>query len=81
MMDSIQRVIGVIVGAIVTLVLLILMTEVKLEDAIVPLVIGGIAAWAWPVVIAIWLGRRAKARRDGKIENEVQRQMDEQNRG
>jgi ABC-type uncharacterized transport system permease subunit len=76
----IQRAIGVSIGAIVSLVLLVAMTNVTLDQAIAPLAIGAVASWAWPVVIAFWLGRRAKSRRDDKIENEVQRQLDEERR-
>jgi preprotein translocase subunit SecF len=78
--SMIQRAIGVTVGAIVALVLLVLTTELTLEQAVVPLVIGAIAAWAWPVVIAWYLARRAKARRSNQIEDEVQRQLDEERR-
>lgn len=81
MMDSIQRAIGIVIGVIVSLALLALMAGVAVEDAIIPLAIGALAAWAWPVVIAIWLGRRAKRRREDKIQSEVERQMNEQNRG
>ena len=77
----IQRGIGVFIGALVSLILLALMTSVAWDEAVVPLAIGAVAAWAWPVVIAFWLGRRAKQRRDDKIEDEVQRQLDQQNRG
>jgi hypothetical protein len=80
-MDMIQRAIGITIGVIVSLVLLAFMTTVTVGDAVIPLVIGGIAAWAWPLVVAIWLGRRAKARRDNAIESEVQRQLDQQKRG
>lgn len=76
----IHRAIGVTIGAIVSLVLLVLMTSVTWDQAVGPLVVGAITAWAWPVVIAFWLGRRVKQRRDDKIESEVQRQLDEQNR-
>lgn len=79
----IQRAIGVTIGALVTLVILVLMNleNPTLSDYIVPLAIGAVAGWAWPLVIAFWLGRRAKQRRDGKIEDEVQRQIDQQDRG
>jgi preprotein translocase subunit SecF len=77
----IQRGIGVTIGALVSLVLLVLMTSVTAQDAIVPLVIGAIAAWFWPIVIAFWLGRRVKQRRDDQIQSEVQRQMNDQKRG
>ena len=80
----IQRGIGVTIGGLVTLILLLVMVpdaNPAWEDYIAPLVIGNVAAFFWPVVIAFWLGRRAKSRRDSKIEDEVQRQMDDQNRG
>mgnify|MGYP001811985332 FL=1 len=81
MMDSLQRAIGIVIGAIVSLALLALMAGVAVEESIVPLAIGALAAWAWPVAIAFWLGRRAKQRREDKIQSEVERQMNEQNRG
>jgi ABC-type uncharacterized transport system permease subunit len=76
----IQRAIGVTVGAIVSLILLVLMTSVTWDQAIVPLAIGAVAAFFWPVVIGIWLGRRARQRRDNQIQSEVQRQVNQQNR-
>jgi hypothetical protein len=80
----IQNGIGIAVGALVTLILLILMVpaDQTWQDYIAPLVIGGIAAFFWPVVIGFWLGRRAKARRNDQIQTEVQRQLDqERNQG
>ncbi len=78
--SMIQRAIGVTIGAIVALILLVLTTDVTLDQALMPLVVGAIAAWAWPVVIAFFLGRRAKARRENQIEDEVQRQLEEERR-
>ena len=81
MMDMIQRIIGLAIGVIVTLILLVAMTDVTMEQAIVPLVIGAVAAFFWPVVIGWYLVRRAKQRREGRIQDEVSRQIDQQNRG
>ena len=81
MMDTIQRIIGLTIGVIVALILLLLMTDVTVDQAIAPLVIGAIAAFFWPVVIGWYLVRRAKQRHEDKIQSEVQRQMDQQNRG
>ena len=67
--------------AIVTLILLVATTEVAVDQAIMPLVVGAIAAFFWPVVIAWYLARRARARREGRIQDEVSRQIDQQNRG
>lgn len=80
----IQNGIGIAVGALVTLILLVIMVpaDQTWQDYVVPLVIGGLAAFFWPVVIGFWLGRRAKARRNDQIQSEVQRQLDqERNQG
>ena len=79
----IQRGIGVTIGGLVTLVLLLILVPANpaWQDYIAPLVIGNVAAFFWPVVIAFWLGRRAKQRRDSKIEDEVQRQLDQERNG
>lgn len=78
----IQRAIGVTVGAIVTLIILVIMNlqDPGWEDYIVPLAIGAVAAFFWPVVIGIWLGRRARQRRNNQIQSEVERQVNQQNR-
>ena len=80
MMETIQRIIGLAIGVIVAIILLIATTDVTWDAAIAPLVVGAIAAFFWPVVIGFWLVRRAKQRREGQIQDEVQRQMDQQNR-
>jgi membrane protein DedA with SNARE-associated domain len=76
----IQRGIGIFIGAIVSLILLGIMVpdSAGWQDYIAPLAIGGVAAFFWPVVIAFWLGRRAKQRREDQVSSEVQRQLDQQ---
>ncbi len=81
MMDMIQRIIGLAIGVIVTLILLVAMTSVTATEAIAPLVIGAIAAFFWPIVIGWFLVRRARQRQQNKIEDEVSRQMNQQKRG
>jgi uncharacterized membrane protein YccC len=81
MMDMIQRIIGLAIGVIVTLILLVAMTSVTVDQAIVPLVIGAVAAFFWPIVVVWYLARRARQRNEDKIQDEVQRQMNQQNRG
>jgi hypothetical protein len=78
-----QHGIGAVVGAFVALVLLVIMVpdNATWSDYVVPLAIGALATFFWPVVIGIWLGRRAKARREDQISAEVQRQLDQQNQG
>jgi O-antigen/teichoic acid export membrane protein len=77
-----QHGIGAIVGALVSLLLLVIMAGGDpWQDYVTPLVIGGLATFFWPIVIAFWLGRRAKARRENQVSAEVQRQLDQQNQG
>ena len=80
MMETIQRIIGLTIGVIVAIILLIATTDVTWDAAIAPLVVGAIAAFFWPIIAAFWLARRVKQRREDKIQDEVQRQIDQQNR-
>lgn len=76
----IQRGIGVAIGGLITLVLLVIMVpdSATWSDYVTPLVIGNVAAFFWPVVIAFWLGRRVKQRREDQISEEVARQVNQQ---
>ena len=86
----IQRGIGVIVGAVVTFLLLVLLvpgdgvTFRLVGDAVqgylVAVVVGALVAFFWPVVIGWWLGRRDRRVQQDRIESEVQRQLDEERR-
>jgi hypothetical protein len=78
-----QRILGLTVGALITLILLVVMvpnTDPSWTDYIAPLVVGQVAAFFWPIVIAFWLGRRAKQRREDQVSAEVQRQLDQERR-
>jgi uncharacterized membrane protein YfbV (UPF0208 family) len=81
MRDTIQRIIGLAVGVLIALILLAVMTDVTVAEAIGPLVVGAVAAFFWPIVALWFLARRARERRDNQIQDEVQRQMNEQKRG
>ena len=73
-----QHGIGLVVGGLVALGLLMLtINGVAWNNFVMPLVVGGLAAFFWPIVIAFWLGRRARARRNDQIESEVNRQLDQ----
>lgn len=79
----IQRLIGVSIGALITFLILWFSTVTKPAEGdlltwyLAAAVIGAIASFFWPVVAGIWLGRRARARRDDQIQKEVDRQMAE----
>ena len=75
-----QRIIGIVFGAVVTFLLLLLLDSTKLiadrnTSYLAAVIIGGISTWAWPFILSIWLTRRARARRDERIESEVERQV------
>jgi uncharacterized membrane protein YfbV (UPF0208 family) len=77
----IQRAIGVTLGAVVTLILLILFAGGDQTQAyLAAVIIGGLVAFLWPIAIGWWLGRRARARQQDHIEAEVQRQLNDERR-
>lgn len=80
----IQRLIGVSVGALITFGILWFSDFTNQTDLtpwyVAAAVIGAIASFFWPIVIGFWLGRRARARRNERIEDEVQRQLAEKQR-
>ncbi len=75
----IQRLIQVSIGALVTFLALVIGNIGDQPDPIPfyagAAIIGAIASFFWPVVAGIMVGRRAKQRRDDKIQEEVERQM------
>jgi len=82
-----QRFFGVSIGAIITFLLLEFFIKGDgsfwlVGDAtqayIWAAIIGAVASFFWPIVIAWFLIRRRKARRDNQIQSEVERQMAEQ---
>ena len=77
-----HHIIGTIIGAIVTYVLLVLLVPGPTYSQFAPaVIIGAIACGIWPWFIAFFLARRAKQRRDANIQAEVERQVAEQNKG
>lgn len=76
----IQNILGILVGSLITLLALIIGNATTREQYVTAIVIGGIANFLWPIVAGIVLARRAKARRDNRIEAEVTRQVNEQTR-
>ncbi len=83
-----QHIIGVILGALATFLLLMFfdagnrIVSDAMQGYFVAVVVGAIVALAWPWVIGLVLVRRARARRDDQIQREVEKQMaDQQRRG
>ena len=78
----IHRAIGVCIGGLITFILLVIMVppDPTWHAYVAPVVIGAVVAFFWPIVIVFWLARRAKHRREGEVDREVQRQLDERDR-
>ena len=74
----IQRFIGGAVGALVTIAIL-WWNHVDTSIAATAAIVGAIAAFFWPIVVGFFLARRAKQRREDSIQEEVARQMAQQN--
>ena len=74
----IQNILGILVGVAVALVALILLNSNSWEEYVIVLVIGGIGNFLWPLIAGIWLARRANARRNDRIQDEVNRQINAQ---
>jgi Na+/melibiose symporter-like transporter len=77
-----QRLIGVALGAIVTFVVLFLMKPGvdggdPNQGYAIAVVLGAVVSFLWPWVIGFYLARRAKERRDDRIQKEVEKQLAE----
>lgn len=73
----IQRFIGVSVGALVSYGLL-WWNHADSTAWATAVIVGAIASFLWPIVIGWYLVRRARSRRDDKMQAEVARQVAEQ---
>ena len=75
-----QRIIGVILGALVTYAFLALgiaalFTDDQNTEYLIAVVTGAVVSALWPWVIGYILLSRAKSRRDEQIQEEVERQI------
>lgn len=78
-----QRFIGIIIGAVVTYLLLLLMDTMSGEATIkygLAVIVGALVSLFWPWVIGFFLLRRAKDRRDDQIEREVDKRLAEKSK-
>ena len=72
-----QRIIGSVVGAAVTWLVLVVTNASTSPQYVTAVVIGAIATVLWPLVIGIVLARRVMSRRDDQIQKEVDRQINQ----
>jgi hypothetical protein len=76
----VDRLVGIVVGGLVTFLLLLLFDDGRiisdqLTGFVVAVAIGAIVNLLWPLIMSIWISRRAKGRRDELVQAEVQRQL------
>ncbi len=79
-----QRLIGIVFGAVVTYLLLLVMVTMSGDAPIrygLAVIVGALVSLFWPWVIGFFLLRRAKDRRDSQIEREVDKRMAEKTKG
>ncbi len=75
----IRNLLAALVGGVVLFVYLLFWNATKFTDPVPAFAIAGVVAavgtWLWPFVLGIWFARRAKAKRDEKIQQEVDKQI------
>lgn len=75
-----QRIIGVVLGAIVCYLLLLLLVGTTADASrsyAIAVIVGAIVAIFWPWIVALYIGRRVKERRDEEVQREVDRALEE----
>jgi hypothetical protein len=74
-----QHIIGSAVGALVAWAVLILTNANNSSTYLTAVAIGAIASMLWPWVIGLFLARRIRQRRQDQIQQEVDKQISQQN--
>lgn len=74
-----RTIIAAIIGGLVTFVFLVAWDATQGSTDITAYfwagVVGAIGTLIWPAIVGIWFVRRARSRRDAKIQDEVNRQI------
>jgi membrane protein implicated in regulation of membrane protease activity len=79
-----QRIIGIVLGALVAFALLLLLVGASLDaprNYAIALVVGAIVSLVWPWIVAFYIGRRVRERRDEEVQHEVERQLADKHEG
>jgi mannitol-specific phosphotransferase system IIBC component len=75
-----DRLLGTVIGGFVTFLLLLLFQDGRIisdrtTGFIAAVAIGAVVNLLWPLIMALWISRRAKGRRNELVQAEVQRQL------
>ena len=76
-----QRIIGLVLGALITYLLLLALVGTAGDagrNYAIAVIAGAVVALIWPWVVAFYIGRRVKERRDAEVQREVERQLAEE---
>lgn len=75
----IRNLLAAFVGGVVLFVYLLFWNATKFTDPVPAFALAGVVSavgtWLWPWIVGIWFLRRARDRRDAKIESEVEKRM------
>jgi len=78
-----QRIIGVGLGALVSYVLLLGLVGTAGDAArnyAIAVIAGAVVALVWPWIVAIYIGRQVKERREEEVRREVEKQVADERR-
>jgi preprotein translocase subunit SecF len=73
-----QRIIGIVLGALATYGLLLVLVGTAGDASRsfgVAVIVGAIVSLVWPWLVGFYVGRRVKERRDEEIQREVEKQL------
>ena len=79
----IRRLLSILTGGIVTFLLLWLFDDGRIVSSekagwVLAIALGAVASLLWPFIWAFFIARRARARREDAVQEEVQRQVEAQ---
>lgn len=79
-----QHFIGVVLGAVATFIVLLITSTSIVADQnkgyLIAVIVGGIVAWLWPVVIGFVLVRRHRTREQQRVHDQVAKEMADQSK-
>jgi uncharacterized membrane protein YciS (DUF1049 family) len=77
----IQRLIAVTIGGLVTFGFLVIWDATNFMDPLpayaVAAILGAVGSLIWPVIVGFWFARRARERREDRMQKEIERQIAE----
>jgi len=77
----IRSLLAALIGGLATFLFLLIWDATDFTDPRTAYFLAGVVSavgtFLWPALLGVWAWRRAKSRRDAKIEDEVNKQMSE----